>query len=286
MTQRRAGFQKTVLYALIVGAAMVYGGVAVAQQTCADVPPADMIPAVDACTGYTFDGGVIVATNLEELTEVINGGAGVYIDYGFIEAAFQNYQLDLGGSPANVSLFLYNQGLAANAADLYDHFEIGTETTITDWAGSGEARYRLGLGNITIDFHELCFYGKIQILASGADALDAGRCLGEAICALVALTPVEVSGWGLELLPPYPNPTASSSTLRFSCRTAIDARLQIVDLRGRLVRQIAAGNFGEGLHRFQWDGCNEQGQAMPSGVYFCRMHVGSGTQERQIVLIR
>jgi hypothetical protein len=94
------------------------------------------------------------------------------------------------------------------------------------------------------------------------------------------------NGNRVTLLSPYPNPTRRSSTLRFECGADADARLEVVNVLGRKVREIAAGRFGPGRHAVVWDGRDERGSLVSSGVYFCRLHAAGRTQERRLTLIR
>jgi uncharacterized protein (DUF362 family) len=96
----------------------------------------------------------------------------------------------------------------------------------------------------------------------------------------------EAAPHGVLLLSPYPNPTRHSSTLRFDCAGDVNARLEIVDVQGRRVRTMAAGRFGAGRHTIVWDGRDERGRLVPSGVFFSRLDAAGRTQERRVTLIR
>ncbi|MBU1948641.1 MAG: DUF362 domain-containing protein [Candidatus Eisenbacteria bacterium] len=88
------------------------------------------------------------------------------------------------------------------------------------------------------------------------------------------------------LLAPYPNPAGGACTLRFHCATESHAELVIVDVRGSVVRRVADAHFTAGMHRFHWDGCDDRGRALPSGIYFCKLRTGLGTRRQRVVFIR
>lgn len=88
------------------------------------------------------------------------------------------------------------------------------------------------------------------------------------------------------LLAPYPNPTRGESTLRFQCGADSEAELMIVSVQGRLVRRVAAGRYPSGMHSIVWDGRDESGRSVSSGVYFARLHIAGKAQQRRIVLVR
>jgi flagellar hook assembly protein FlgD len=56
---------------------------------------------------------------------------------------------------------------------------------------------------------------------------------------------------------------------------------------GRIVARILHGEMlPAGLHEVKWDGRNERGNAVVSGVYFCRLVAGKETIARKMVLSR
>ncbi len=76
---------------------------------------------------------------------------------------------------------------------------------------------------------------------------------------------------GFVLYQNYPNPFNPSTHLSFSVDRVVHVRLTVYDLLGREVQTIANGVFYPGLFTFTWEGRNEQGGGVPSGVYYARM---------------
>lgn len=63
--------------------------------------------------------------------------------------------------------------------------------------------------------------------------------------------------------------------------------LQILDRDGNVIRTLDTGLASVGTtQKTTWDGRNEQGDLMPSGIYMLQMKVGDQTQTRKIVLIK
>ncbi len=91
---------------------------------------------------------------------------------------------------------------------------------------------------------------------------------------------------GNRLAPAYPNPFNPSTTLRFESAVEGPLRLLVVDPAGRILRQLAAGVFPAGHHTVVWDGRNDAGERLPSGVYLARL-VGDeglvGTQKLMLL---
>jgi hypothetical protein len=83
-----------------------------------------------------------------------------------------------------------------------------------------------------------------------------------------------------------PNPFNPWTRISFALPHSGGAKLAIYDTRGRLVRVLADGPQPEGRREFHWDGRDERGNSVSSGVYFCRLDFGKTTLSRKMVLIR
>lgn len=91
---------------------------------------------------------------------------------------------------------------------------------------------------------------------------------------------------GLELAPPQPNPLTGSTLLRYRAPQGATVRLHVLDVGGRPIRRLAEG-LSEGLPSTAlWDGRDERGFLVASGVYFCRLVVDSQTEVQRIQVIR
>ena len=102
-------------------------------------------------------------------------------------------------------------------------------------------------------------------------------------------TPVEET----ELLPAapraqqnYPNPFNHSTAIRFSLTRNDNARIDIFDITGRLVRNLASKRFPAGDNQVIWDGKNDNGDYVASGIFFYRFESGSSTVIKQMSVIK
>ena len=84
----------------------------------------------------------------------------------------------------------------------------------------------------------------------------------------------------------FPNPFNPRTTLSFSLAEAGPTRLEIVDLRGRRVRTVVEGWLEAGPHTRVWDGRNDAGMAVSSGLYFSRLEHPDGVRTRSMTLLR
>ncbi len=84
----------------------------------------------------------------------------------------------------------------------------------------------------------------------------------------------------------YPNPFNPATTLHFSLATPAPASLVVFDVTGRRVREVISGYMAGGEHRVAWDGRDDAGRQMGSGVYLARLKVGPSTQAQRLTLLR
>ena len=87
---------------------------------------------------------------------------------------------------------------------------------------------------------------------------------------LTALTPQET-----RLLPNYPNPFNPETWIPYQLAKAAEVTVSIYSIDGKLVRRLALGYLPAGMYQRQsraayWDGNNEVGETVASGVYFYR----------------
>ncbi len=89
------------------------------------------------------------------------------------------------------------------------------------------------------------------------------------------------------LLPCRPNPFSISTNIRFALAESSPVGLQVYDVTGRVVKDLGpAGIVQAGDHSVSWDGTNDEGQAVSSGIYFYRIEARGFTRTRRLVLLR
>lgn len=88
------------------------------------------------------------------------------------------------------------------------------------------------------------------------------------------------------LLPNYPNPFNSRTILRYRLTHAVAAELVVYDLLGQRVRTIAKGVQPVGEYQIPWDGRDEEGRLVGSGVYLLRLKAGDEEHTGKSILIR
>ncbi|HVO76689.1 MAG TPA: C25 family cysteine peptidase [Candidatus Bathyarchaeia archaeon] len=88
------------------------------------------------------------------------------------------------------------------------------------------------------------------------------------------------------LSPAYPNPFNPRTTIPFGLAGHARAEMKIFDASGRLVRTLLHGTYEKGPHAVVWDGTDDRGRIVASGVYFCRLKAGAYTATTRLALIR
>lgn len=91
---------------------------------------------------------------------------------------------------------------------------------------------------------------------------------------------------GFELLQNYPNPFNPTTTIAFTLTQTADVDLTVYNGLGQAIRTVVSGNLTGGEYKIQWDGKNQLGQNVTSGVYVYRLRVGTLTESRKMVLLR
>ncbi len=89
-----------------------------------------------------------------------------------------------------------------------------------------------------------------------------------------------------QLLPIFPNPAAGGVTLRYQVPWRGAVTLTVVDVRGRLVRTLVAGERGPGRQEAWWDCRDEAGNQVPPGVYSCWLRAEGLTSSRKVLIVR
>jgi enterochelin esterase-like enzyme len=96
----------------------------------------------------------------------------------------------------------------------------------------------------------------------------------------------EVPG-GYRLLQNYPNPFNSGTRIDFLLEKAADVSLTIYNIIGQRIRTLIEHSFLVGRHQVTWNGEDERGGRLSSGVYFCRLMIdGHFVDARRMVLLR
>ena len=89
-----------------------------------------------------------------------------------------------------------------------------------------------------------------------------------------------------KLLGAYPNPFNPSTTLSFNLKDQGHVNLDIFNQKGQIVRTLLSENMPAGEHRIHWNGTDDSGRNVSSGLYFYRMKSGKYSSTRKMILMK
>jgi len=84
----------------------------------------------------------------------------------------------------------------------------------------------------------------------------------------------------------YPNPFNPTTTIRYNLPEVADVGLLIYDVRGRLVNTVTTEHQPAGAYHVLWNGMNQSGKPVGTGVYFCRLEAESFTKTIKMLFLK
>ena len=84
----------------------------------------------------------------------------------------------------------------------------------------------------------------------------------------------------------YPNPFNPSTEIRFTVPTASDVRVIVYNMVGQQIRTLFTGQAEQGTRVIRWDGKDDRGNGVGSGVYVYRMNAGGFVSTRKMILLK
>jgi hypothetical protein len=128
--------------------------------------------------------------------------------------------------------------------------------------------------NDDVYIDEVVFRGTTAVLSAPSEGL---------IAPMESANPVPRE-YGLDQN--YPNPFNAGTIIPFSLNQSGDVELVVYDILGRTVRRLAAGFYDQGSHVVAFDGRDEHGAPLSSGVYLYRLTGPNVSQTRKMVLVK
>ena len=145
--------------------------------------------------------------------------------------------------------------------------------------GSPEDDLGITIGSPTLDIESL------EIPSGAGGNLDAFRVLTES----QSQTGVGDEGFvpaSFALRAPTPNPFHAATRIRFDLPQEAPVTLEVFDISGRLVRTLIRDTVIAGAHEKVWNGLDDTGRSVSSGVYLYRLRAGSFRATQRVVMLR
>jgi hypothetical protein len=83
-----------------------------------------------------------------------------------------------------------------------------------------------------------------------------------------------------------PNPFNPTTTIAFTLPVSGMAKLSVYNVLGQEIRTLLSGNLAAGNHSVVWNGIDDSGRAVTSGVYFYRLESGPMQMTKKLMLLR
>jgi hypothetical protein len=89
-----------------------------------------------------------------------------------------------------------------------------------------------------------------------------------------------------ELSDNYPNPFNPATRISFSLPDKVEINLSVYNTLGQHVKTLASGVWNAGKHEVIWDGTNELGKKVASGIYLYRLETADFLETKKMVLLK
>jgi choice-of-anchor B domain-containing protein len=206
----------------------------------------------------------------------------------------------LNGSGISLTFSYQPQG-NGNAPEIGDSLLVFLRNSLGEWvkirgyAGTGNVPFQ----EVTVDIAAenpgagTFFFSQFQVRFQSYGTSDPSQFYDDWFVDDVALSLPTSVGNDVNEIPErfaldqnYPNPFNPSTTFEFEVPVASHVRLTVYNLLGQAVKTLLDDPVEPGTHRAKWDGRNESGQSVVSGVYFYRMEAGDFVGTRKMVLLK
>ncbi len=84
----------------------------------------------------------------------------------------------------------------------------------------------------------------------------------------------------------FPNPFNPTTTISYTLASPGRVKLEIYNQLGQAIKTLVDRNQDARLHQVLWDGRNNEGKQVVSGVYFYRLHFGTNQKSGKMILLQ
>ncbi|NOZ60660.1 MAG: T9SS type A sorting domain-containing protein [Calditrichaeota bacterium] len=86
--------------------------------------------------------------------------------------------------------------------------------------------------------------------------------------------------------PELPHPFNPETEITYQIPQRSNIELTVFNLQGQKIRTLFSGQQSTGTHRVKWNGVDEKGNAVASGVYLCQLRAGKFVATKKMLLLR
>ena len=84
----------------------------------------------------------------------------------------------------------------------------------------------------------------------------------------------------------YPNPFNPITTIQYELPNYSNVKVTLFDITGRTIKEINFGEMAPGRYAYVWDGTNNIGNLVSTGIYFFQINAGSNTAIKKMLLLK
>lgn len=188
----------------------------------------------------------------------------------------------------------WGQGVISNSVGGHDALILGYSSTgVVLWArtAGGSSFYADRADAVIADRNGNLYVTGLVGPNAAFDSLFFSGGHVNAFLAKITFSPVvnvenPSPGRGVLLFPNYPNPFNPTTTIKYELTAAATVELAVYDVLGRKIQTLVKGRRERGTHLERWNGADERGRPLPSGVFFLRLKAGNETIIRKLTLLK
>ncbi|MFB3844455.1 MAG: C25 family cysteine peptidase [Candidatus Cloacimonadaceae bacterium] len=183
------------------------------------------------------------------------------------------------------SILIYDRhGSMLSGFPFYQNFNGATPATLADFDGDGKYELIAGYSNGVI----------VVKLRRPVGTMDAwvtyrGSLSRQGSFAATGFTANEngTSIPATDFISAYPNPFRNTTTFTLNlAKPEQRVALSVYNLKGQKIRTLHYGNLGKGNHEVRWDGRDDQGKSVGTGIYFCRLQTEQKSRTLKLLLLK
>ncbi len=179
------------------------------------------------------------------------------------------------------SIYIRNTGtyhLSIDSIYSTDHQFIFYPNTLTVAVGDSQKLYiAFQPANLGIQT------GLVVFLHDGISKIDSLEVSGNGITNIITQ---ESTPKQFVLYQNYPNPFNPATTIRFDLPEQTRVVMKIYDILGQEIRTLVNSGLNAGTHSYVWDGKNQIGTDLPSGIYLCRIETDKFKKTMNLLLLK
>ena len=84
----------------------------------------------------------------------------------------------------------------------------------------------------------------------------------------------------------YPNPFNPETTIQFTAEDAESAEILIYNIKGQKIKKLEIRNLKLGINEVVWDGTDENGKSVSSGIYFYKLKAANFEKTKKMILMK